>query len=133
MKNLQCLPCDKLSYVCSDLTLKLQGKLTVTIIKAESLKNMEFMSKSDPYVEAYVRPLFKSKTKTISNNLNPKWDETFTFDVEDKETQFLTLKVIIFLLVLVIWSLLLWILREHCNAIKGLYLYNAFSVAIGRT
>ena len=80
-------------FVCSDLTLKLQGQLTVTIVKAESLKNMEFISKSDPYVEAYVRVLFKSRTKTIDNNLNPVWNETFTFDIEDKETQSLILTV----------------------------------------
>ena len=80
-------------FVCSDLTLKLQGQLTVTIVKAEALKNMEFISKSDPYVEAYVRVLFKNRTKTIDNNLNPVWNETFTFDIEDKETQSLILTV----------------------------------------
>lgn len=77
----------------SDLELKLQGKLTVTVIRAKSLKNMEMLTKSDPYVVAYVRVLFKLKTRTIDNNLNPEWNETLEFDVEDQETQSLVLQV----------------------------------------
>lgn len=77
----------------SDLELKIQGKLTVTVVRAQGLKNMEMIGKSDPYVIAYVRVLFPAKTKTIENNLNPVWDETFSFDVEDQETQSLVFQV----------------------------------------
>lgn len=77
----------------SDLELKLQGRLTVSIIRALSLKNMEMIGKSDPYVTAYVRVLFKMETRVIDNNLNPEWNETFEFDVEDQETQALVLQV----------------------------------------
>ncbi|KAH9321730.1 hypothetical protein KI387_016369, partial [Taxus chinensis] len=77
----------------SELELKPQGRLTVTVVRANSLKNMEMIGKSDPYVVLYVRVLFKVKTKVIDNNLNPEWNETFALDVEDKETQSLILEV----------------------------------------
>jgi len=71
----------------SDLELKPQGRLSVTVVKATSLKNKELIGKSDPYVRLYVRPMFKVKTKVIDDNLNPEWNETFELIVEDKETQ----------------------------------------------
>ncbi|KAF2311099.1 hypothetical protein GH714_019489 [Hevea brasiliensis] len=39
----------------SELELKPQGKLTVTVVKANELKNMEMIGKSDPYVVLYIR------------------------------------------------------------------------------
>ncbi|XP_031399262.1 synaptotagmin-4-like isoform X2 [Punica granatum] len=77
----------------SDLELKPQGKLTVTVVKANDLKNMEMIGKSDPYVVVYIRPLFKVKTKVVENNLNPVWDQTFELIAEDKETQSLVVEV----------------------------------------
>ncbi|KAF3963180.1 hypothetical protein CMV_012401 [Castanea mollissima] len=77
----------------SDLELKPQGKLTLTIVKANDLKNMEMIGKSDPYVVVYIRPLFKVKTKVVDNNLNPVWNQTFDLIAEDKETQSLILEV----------------------------------------
>lgn len=77
----------------SDLELKPQGKLTVTVVKASGLKNMELIGKSDPYVILHIRPLFKVKTKVIDNNLNPVWDETFELIAEDKETQSVIIEV----------------------------------------
>ncbi|KAL0464698.1 UNVERIFIED_CONTAM: Synaptotagmin-5 [Sesamum latifolium] len=69
------------------------GKLTVTVIRANDLKNMELIGKSDPYVVVHIRPLFKVKTKVIENNLNPVWNQTFDLIAEDKETQSLILEV----------------------------------------
>lgn len=77
----------------SELELKPQGRLSVTIVKANGLKNMEMIGKSDPYAVVYIRPLFKVKTKTIDNNLNPVWNETFELIAEDKETQSVVLEV----------------------------------------
>ncbi|KAJ8573242.1 hypothetical protein K7X08_009753 [Anisodus acutangulus] len=77
----------------SDLELKPQGKLLVTVVKANALKNHEMIGKSDPYAVVYIRPLFKVKTKTIDNNLNPVWDQTFELIAEDKETQSLIIEV----------------------------------------
>ncbi|XP_039047937.1 synaptotagmin-5-like isoform X2 [Hibiscus syriacus] len=77
----------------SELELKPEGKLTVTVAKANDLKNMEMIGKSDPYVVVHIRPLFKVKTKVIENNLHPVWNETFELIVEDRETQALTVEV----------------------------------------
>ncbi|KAA3475335.1 synaptotagmin-4-like [Gossypium australe] len=77
----------------SELELKPEGKLTVTVVKANDLKNMEMIGKSDPYVVVYIRPLFKVKTKVINNNLNPVWNQTFELIAEDRETQALTVEV----------------------------------------
>lgn len=78
----------------SDLELKPQGKITLTVVRANDLKNMEMIGKSDPYVVVYIRPLFKVKTKVIDNNLNPIWDQTFELIAEDKETQSIVFEVI---------------------------------------
>lgn len=77
----------------SELELKPQGKLTVTVVKANELKNMEMIGKSDPYVVLYIRPVFKVKSAVVENNLNPVWDQTFELIAEDKETQTLILEV----------------------------------------
>lgn len=65
----------------------------MTVVKASDLKNMELIGKSDPYVVVHIRPLFKVKTKTVEDNLNPVWNETFELIAEDKETQSLTVEV----------------------------------------
>ncbi|KAL0309170.1 UNVERIFIED_CONTAM: Synaptotagmin-5 [Sesamum radiatum] len=80
----------------SDLELKPVGKLTVTVVKASGLKNMELIGKSDPYVVLHIRPLFKVRTKVIDNNLNPVWNEKFELIAEDKETQSLIFEVFIY-------------------------------------
>ncbi|KAH0884430.1 hypothetical protein HID58_060526 [Brassica napus] len=77
----------------SELELKPQGKLIVTVVKATNLKNKELIGKSDPYATIHIRPVFKYKTKAIENNLNPVWDQTFELIAEDKETQSLTVEV----------------------------------------
>ncbi|KAL2514993.1 Calcium-dependent lipid-binding (CaLB domain) family protein [Forsythia ovata] len=77
----------------SELELKPQGKLTVTVVRANNLKNKELIGKSDPYVVVYVRPMFKVKTKVIEDNLNPVWNQTFELIAEDKETQSLIFEV----------------------------------------
>ncbi|KAK6142871.1 hypothetical protein DH2020_023219 [Rehmannia glutinosa] len=78
----------------SDLELKPVGKLTVTVMRANDLKNKELIGKSDPYVAMHIRPLFKVKTKVVDNNLNPVWNETFELIAEDKETQSLIFEVL---------------------------------------
>lgn len=77
----------------SELELKPQGKVTVTVVKANDLKNMEMIGKSDPYAVVYIRPLFKFKTKVVDNNLNPVWNQTFELLAEDKETQSIIFEV----------------------------------------
>ncbi|XP_039062589.1 synaptotagmin-4-like [Hibiscus syriacus] len=77
----------------SELELKPEGMLKVTVVKANDLKNKEVIGKSDPYVVVHIRPRFKFKTKVVDNNLNPVWNETFELIAEDRETQSLTVEV----------------------------------------
>lgn len=77
------------------MELKPQGRLTVTVVKANELKNKELIGKSDPYAVIHIRPLFKVKTKVVEDNLNPVWNETFEVIAEDKETQSLIIEVCI--------------------------------------
>uniref|UniRef100_A0A915IZA0 C2 domain-containing protein n=1 Tax=Romanomermis culicivorax TaxID=13658 RepID=A0A915IZA0_ROMCU len=75
-------------------TMKLQftepdGVLTFDIVQARNLENKDniiFSGKSDPYVIASVGSQF-FKTKTIDNNLNPIWNETFQAVVEQSSGQ----------------------------------------------
>ncbi|RZC16865.1 Synaptotagmin-4 isoform B [Glycine soja] len=53
----------------SELELKSQGKLALTVVKAAALKNMEMIGKSDPYVVVHIRPLFKYKTKVLDKDI----------------------------------------------------------------
>ncbi|KAJ6320480.1 hypothetical protein OIU78_015801 [Salix suchowensis] len=76
----------------SEFELKPQGKLTVMVVKANDLKNMEMIGKSDPYALVYIRPMFKFKTHVVDNDLNPVWNQTFDLIAEDKETQSLILE-----------------------------------------
>lgn len=83
-----------LIVLCSEFELKPEGRLTVTVVRANDLKNLEMIGKSDPYVVVHIRPRFKVKTKTIDNNLSPVWNETFELIAEDRETQGLTVEVL---------------------------------------
>lgn len=76
-------------------------------MKANDLKNMEMIGKSDPYVVVFIRPLFKVKTKVVQNNLNPVWDQTFELIAEDKETQSIIFEVLISMPFLHVGQLLL--------------------------
>ncbi|KAL1322092.1 hypothetical protein HN51_067020 [Arachis hypogaea] len=77
----------------SELELKPCGRVTVTVVQANDLKNMEMIGKSDPYVALHIRPIFKVKTKVVDNNLNPVWDEKFDLIAEDLETQSIIFEV----------------------------------------
>lgn len=69
-----------------------QGMLYVSVIKAKDLKNKDFLGKSDPYVKLTVGNSTQ-KTRTIMNNLNPEWNETFSLVVDDPETESLDISV----------------------------------------
>jgi len=61
----------------------LAGKLTISVQSAKDLKNADLIGKSDPFVRLYIasegKQLAAFKTKTIDNNLNPKWKEKFHY------------------------------------------------------
>lgn len=79
----------------SDLELKPVGTLEVKLVQAKDLTNKDIIGKSDPFAVVYVRPLRDrmKKSKTISNQLNPVWNEHFQFIVEDASTQHLVVKI----------------------------------------
>ena len=52
--------------------------LSVEVVSASNLKNLERIGKSDPYVKLKFQGQEK-KTKTIDNNLNPEWSQTIEF------------------------------------------------------
>ncbi|KAL6215075.1 hypothetical protein ACLB2K_014506 [Fragaria x ananassa] len=62
----------------------IRGVLSVTVISAEDLPIVDFMGKTDPYVVLLMKKSeAKQKTRVITNNLNPVWNQTFDFMVED--------------------------------------------------
>ena len=55
-------------------------KLKVRVLNARNLANKETLTTSDPLCMLELGRTTK-KTKSIKNNLNPDWNEEFTFDV----------------------------------------------------
>ena len=55
-------------------------------LTARSLGNMDFFSKSDPYVKVYFKATPQGlwgligRTETVNNNLNPDWGKSFVLD-----------------------------------------------------
>ena len=74
-------------------TIKFQpGVLDITVQKAANLQNNDKFSKSDPYVKIkYGKDEFRSQT--ISNNLNPEWNFTCSFDILDETEEYIHINV----------------------------------------
>jgi len=77
--------CLSLRYVPSS------GKLTVAILEARKLKKMDITGASDPYVKIKLfdnkdkRIGKKKKTSVKSCNLNPYWNESFVFLIDEMD------------------------------------------------
>lgn len=71
------------------------GILNVTVVRATKLKKKDLLGASDPYVKLRLKDdkLPSKKTTVKHKNLNPEWNEEFTFVVKDPETQVLELDV----------------------------------------
>ncbi|GAB2275440.1 Synaptotagmin-4 [Dionaea muscipula] len=71
-----------------------RGVLSVTVICAEGLPALDFMGKSDPYVVVMMKKSgTKMKTRVLNETLNPSWNQTFDFVVEDALHELLILEV----------------------------------------
>ncbi|XP_027919436.1 synaptotagmin-5 isoform X1 [Vigna unguiculata] len=62
----------------------IRGVLSVTVISAEDLPATDFLGKSDPFVVLTLKKAeTKNKTRVVNDSLNPVWNQTFDFVVED--------------------------------------------------
>ncbi|MBA0623480.1 hypothetical protein Godav_008942 [Gossypium davidsonii] len=71
------------------------GILDVTVVKAVKLQRKDLLGKSDPYVKLNLREekVALKKTTVKRSNLNPEWNEEFSFVIKDPATQVLELRV----------------------------------------
>eukprot|EP00055_Hartaetosiga_balthica_P017896 m.124445 g.124445 ORF g.124445 m.124445 type:complete len:1487 (-) comp9425_c3_seq2:1858-6318(-) len=69
------------------------GIFRVTILRAHNLRNVDRFSVSDPYVTIIYHEGdgIKKRTKTIDNNLNPVWNETFDFVLLNTASRYITM------------------------------------------
>lgn len=71
-----------------------RGVLSVTVISAEDLPPMDVMGKADPYIVLRTKKTeTKNKTRVVNDSLNPEWNQTFDFIVEDPLHDMLMLEV----------------------------------------
>ncbi|KAK1300105.1 Synaptotagmin-5 [Acorus calamus] len=71
-----------------------RGVLSVTVISAEDLPAMDLMGKADPFVVLHMKKTeTKNKTRVVNDSLNPAWNQTFDFVVEDGLHDMLILEV----------------------------------------
>ncbi|KAL3650690.1 Synaptotagmin-4 [Castilleja foliolosa] len=72
----------------------IRGVLSVTVVSAEELPATDFMGKSDPFVVLTMKKSDqKNKTRVLNDTLNPVWNQTFDFVVEDALHELLMLEV----------------------------------------
>ncbi|XP_004242744.1 synaptotagmin-5 [Solanum lycopersicum] len=71
-----------------------RGVLSVTVISAEDLAPTDLLGKADPYVVVTMKKTeTKNKTRVVPESLNPVWNQTFDFVVEDGLHDMLILEV----------------------------------------
>ncbi|KAK7351373.1 hypothetical protein VNO77_10774 [Canavalia gladiata] len=72
----------------------IRGVLSVTVISAEDLPVVDIMGKADPFVVLMLKKSEKKfKTRVVNESLNPVWNQTFDFVVEDGLHEMLIIEV----------------------------------------
>ncbi|KAJ7543155.1 hypothetical protein O6H91_09G027300 [Diphasiastrum complanatum] len=79
----------------SFLEMRSVGQLEVLLVQADKLLNKETFGKSDPFVQLFIRQKadWIKKSSIKKNSLSPVWNEKFILEVEDPESQNLTVRV----------------------------------------
>ncbi|KAK3007421.1 hypothetical protein RJ639_015194 [Escallonia herrerae] len=71
-----------------------RGVLSVTVISAEDLTPADLVGKADPYCVLVMKKTgTKNKTRVVNDSLNPVWNQSFDFLIEDGLHDMLTLEV----------------------------------------
>ncbi|CAA6661455.1 unnamed protein product [Spirodela intermedia] len=72
----------------------IRGVLSVTVLSAEDLPATDLIGKADPYVVLQMKKAeTKNKTRVVTDSLNPAWNQTFDFVVEDGLHEMLILEI----------------------------------------
>ncbi|XVE63663.1 hypothetical protein DITRI_Ditri07aG0037800 [Diplodiscus trichospermus] len=72
----------------------IRGVLSVTVICAQDLPPADLLGKADPYVVLKMKKSeARNKTRVVNDSLNPVWNQTFDFVVEDGLHDMLILEV----------------------------------------
>jgi Ca2+-dependent lipid-binding protein len=74
-----------LSRPISLVAQSLKSTIYVNIIRARNLISKDIGGTSDPYVTVTIGP-FTAKTSTRRRNLNPEWNESFSFQWNLRDT-----------------------------------------------
>jgi len=83
--NADPVPLGTLTYTLTWTLPDFSGKVDLKILKATDLLEADpgiFRGSSDPFVEVLLDNVSVGKTKTITNNLNPVWNETISFETK---------------------------------------------------
>ncbi|CAI5513329.1 unnamed protein product [Closterium sp. Naga37s-1] len=77
------------------LQMRTVGVVEVKLVEGKDLVNLSLLGTIDPYATLFVRPIpaRTRRSRTIANSVNPLWNHSFEFTVEDAETQRLVIKV----------------------------------------
>ncbi|ESR63622.1 Synaptotagmin-4 [Citrus sinensis] len=71
-----------------------RGVLSITVIAAENLPKVDLIGKADPFVVLQLKKAGnRAKTRVAHDTLNPVWNQTFDFVVEDGQHEMLILDV----------------------------------------
>ncbi|XP_008267359.3 cytosolic phospholipase A2 delta isoform X2 [Oryctolagus cuniculus] len=70
-------------------------RLTVTVLRARSLRRTDLLSEADAYVllQLPTAPGMKLRTRTVANSSHPVWNETFSFLVQRQVKNVLELSI----------------------------------------
>ncbi|KAJ0090644.1 hypothetical protein Patl1_12498 [Pistacia atlantica] len=71
-----------------------RGVLSIVVLSAENLPKLDLIGKADPFVVITLKKSgAKAKTRVAHDTLNPVWNQTFDFVVEDGQHEMLILEV----------------------------------------